>query len=127
MLRMDEKPTVTTLCGSSRFPEAFAIATMHLSLEGRIVIGLGMYGHADVPQGARHLTADGDESTPEKQALDQLHFRKIDISDGIYVVNVGGYVGSSTKREIAYASAANKQVEYMFPLEPEEGAASNKS
>jgi len=112
---MSAKPIVTTLCGSSRFPEAFALATMHLSFQGRIVISLGMYGHADRPQGARYLTADGDENTPQKQALDELHYRKIDISDGIYVVNVGGYVGNSTKREIAYARKANKGVEYMFP------------
>ncbi|HEY4452354.1 MAG TPA: hypothetical protein VGN13_12265 [Solirubrobacteraceae bacterium] len=111
------RPIVTTLCGSTRFPDAFALANMHLSLEGRIVIGLGMLGHADEPRGARFLTSDGDESTPEKQGLDQLHFRKIDLSDGIYVVNVGGYVGSSTNREIEYAMAHGKTVEWMFPDE----------
>lgn len=109
------RPTVTTLCGSTRFPDAFALANMHLSLQGRVVIGLGMQGHADEPRGARFLTADGDESKPEKQGLDTLHFRKIDLSDGIYVCNVGGYVGSSTKREIAYARAHDKTVEWMFP------------
>lgn len=109
------RPTVTTLCGSTRFPDAFALANMHLSLMGRIVIGLGMSGHADEPRGARFLTSDGDESTPEKQGLDQLHYRKIDMSDGIYVVNVGGYIGSSTRREIAYALAHGKAVEWMFP------------
>lgn len=111
---MSTRPIVTTLCGSTRFPDAFALANMHLSLQGRIVIGLGMLGHADEPRGARFLTSDADESTPEKQGLDQLHFRKIDLSDGIYVVNVGGYVGSSTKREIAYAEAHGKTVEWMF-------------
>ncbi len=50
------RPIITTLCGSSRFPEAFALANMHLSLKGRIVIGLGCYGHADLPAGARFLT-----------------------------------------------------------------------
>jgi hypothetical protein len=106
---------VTTLCGSTRFPDAFALANLHLSLEGRIVISVGMLGHADEPRGARFLTSDGDETTPEKQGLDKLHFRKIDLSDGIYVVNVGGYVGSSTKREIAYAEEQGKTVEWMFP------------
>jgi hypothetical protein len=112
---MSEQPIVTTLCGSTRFPEAFALANMHLSLRGRIVIGLGMMGHADDPRGAKFLTSDGDESTPGKQGLDQLHFRKIDISDGIFVVNVGGYIGSSTKREIAYAVKNGKTIEWMFP------------
>lgn len=109
------RPLVTTLCGSTRFPDAFALANMHLSMLGRIVIGLGMMGHADQPTGARFLTSDGDESSPEKKHLDALHFRKIDISDGIFVVNPGGYIGSSTKREIAYAQAQGKTVEWMFP------------
>lgn len=109
------KSIVTTLCGSTRFPDAFDLANMHLSLQGRVVISVGLKGHADEPRGARFLTNDGDESTPEKQELDELHFRKIDLADGIYVVNLGGYVGSSTRREIAYARAHGKTVEWMFP------------
>lgn len=109
------KPRVYTLCGSTRFPQAHALANLHLSAMGHVVIPLGMHGHADEPQGARFLTSDGDESTPVKQALDQLHFRKIDLSDGIYVVNVGGYVGSSTMREIAYARSKGLDVVWMFP------------
>ncbi len=109
------RPRVITLCGSTRFPDAFALATMHLSLMGHIVIPLGMLGHADEPRGARFLTSDGDETTPEKQGLDELHFRRIDLSDGIFVVNVGGYVGSSTRREILYAGGQGKAVEWMFP------------
>ena len=116
------RPKIITLCGSSRFPDAFALANMHLSMRGHIVISLGCFGHADQPVGARHLTSDGDETTPEKQHLDQLHFRKIDISDGIYVVNPGGYVGSSTKREIAHAVAQGKSVEWMFPPTPADEA-----
>ncbi|MEH3055462.1 MAG: hypothetical protein PGN13_16195 [Patulibacter minatonensis] len=115
---MSDRPIVTTLCGSTRFPEAFALANMHLSMQGRIVIGLGLMGHADEPRGARFLTSDGDESTPEKQGLDRLHFAKIDLSDGIFVVNPGGYVGSSTRREIAHAEATGKTVEWLFPPAP---------
>jgi hypothetical protein len=116
-------PRVYTLCGSTRFPDAFALANMHLSLQGHIVIGLGMLGHADEPRGARFLTSDGNESNPAKIGLDQLHFRKIDLADSIYVVNVGGNVGSSTKREIAYARSAGKDVEWMFPDAIPEGLA----
>ncbi|CDZ55078.1 hypothetical protein [Neorhizobium galegae] len=105
---------VITLCGSSRFPQAFELANMHLSLQGNIVIGLSCYGHADAPTGAKFLTSDGNEAAPEKQALDQLHFRKIDLSDEIFVINVGGYVGSSTRREIAYAQSKGKAVRLMF-------------
>lgn len=110
-----EKPIVTTLCGSTRFPDAFEIAAAHLGMMGRVVFSVAMYGHSDQPRGAKFLCSDGDESTPEKQGLDQLHFRKIDLSDGVFVVNVGGYVGSSTRREIAYAKAHDKTVEWMFP------------
>ena len=105
-----EKPIVTTLCGSTQFPDAFALANMHLSLLGRIVISVGMQGHADQPPGARFLS--GDEST---LARDGLHLRKIDLSDGIYVVNPGGYLGSGTRHEIAYAREHGKTVEWMFP------------
>jgi len=106
---------IYTLCGSTRFPDAFALANMHLSMMGHVVIGLGMSGHADEPRGARFLTSDGDETTPGKRGLDELHRRKIDMSDAIFVVNVGGYVGSSTRREIAHARATGKAVVWMFP------------
>jgi hypothetical protein len=109
---------IYTLCGSTRFPTAFELANMHLSMLGHVVISVGLLGHADQPPGARFLTSDGDESTPAKQNLDQLHFRKIDLSDAIFVVNPGGYVGSSTWREINYARAHNKQVKFMFPTTP---------
>ncbi len=109
------RPIVTTICGSTRYAEAQQLAQMHLSMMGRIVIPCGLYGHADHPQGAKHLTSDGDETKPEKQGLDELHYRKIDLSDGIFVVNVAGHVGSSTRREIEYAFTHAKNVEWMFP------------
>lgn len=107
------KPRVYTLCGSTRFPDAFAVANMHLSALGHIVVSVGMYGHADDPRGAKFLCDDGDIGT--KEVLDELHLRKIDLSDTIFVVNVGGYVGESTRREIAYAISTGKAVEWMFP------------
>lgn len=112
---MSDRPRIITLCGSSRFPEAFHLVNAHFSMQGIVVISLGLFGHVDAPVGARFLTSDGNEQTNEKRALDQLHYRKIDISDGIFVVNVGGYVGSSTRREIAYALSQGKSVEWLFP------------
>lgn len=106
---------IYTLCGSTRFPEAFDLANMHLSLKGHIVISVGLMGHADRPTGARFICADGDEHDETKQRLDRLHYQKIDLSDAIYVVNPGGYIGSSTKREIEYAREHDKAVEFMFP------------
>lgn len=107
-----EKPTVVCLCGSSRYPDAHFRVMMDETLAGRIVIPLGLYGHADFPPGAKHATSDGDESTAVKQMLDRLHFRKIDMSDEILVVNVGGYIGSSTQREITYAQAQGKRIRF---------------
>jgi hypothetical protein len=107
--------TVITLCGSSRFPDAHLLVQMHEALVGNIVIPMSLYGHADFPEGAEFLTSDGDESTPEKQGLDELHLRKIDLADEVLVVNVGGYVGSSTEREIQYALDEGKRVRTLFP------------
>lgn len=106
---------IITLCGSSRFPEAFEIVNMHLSLLGHTVIGLGMYGHADKPSGSRFLTSDGDLNNDPKQELDELHKRKIDLADAIFVVNPGNYIGESTLSEIDYASTNGKEIYFLFP------------
>lgn len=119
---MTDRPTIVTLCGSSRFPDAFQLAEMHLSMRGHVVFGLSCYGHADIPTGAQFLTKDGFEGHPEKTTLDQLHMRKIAMSDAIFVVNPGGYIGSSTKREIAYARSLGKAVDWLFAPTPAEEA-----
>lgn len=107
------KPTVVTLCGSSRYPQHHMRIMMDETLKGNIVIPMGLYGHADFPVGAREATADGDERTEVKQMLDELHKRKIDLSDEILVVNVNGYIGDSTRREIVYAEVNGKRVRYF--------------
>lgn len=108
-------PRTITLCGSSRFPDAFALAEMHLSMRGNIVFGLSCYGHADLPRGAQFLTKDAFDTHREKTTLDQLHMQKIAMSDAIFVINPGGYVGASTRREIAYARELGKTIEWLFP------------
>ena len=110
----DNKPRVVCLCGSTRFQDAFDILNAHLSLQGDIVISCGLFGHTDESQGAKFLTSDGN-SCKEKTALDELHKRKIDLCDCIYIVNFGGYVGDSTKNEISYAIKHNKGIYFMFP------------
>lgn len=109
-----DRPKIITLCGSSRFPDAFQVAEMHLSMRGHIVFGLSCYGHADLPRGAEFLTKKADESNAEKTTLDGLHMQKITMSDGVFVINPGGYVGASTRREIAYARSLGKSVEWLF-------------
>ena len=62
--------------------------------------------------------SEADEApTPEQKAvLDDLHLRKIDLADRVMIVNPGGYLGDSTRREIAYAEAAGKPISFTDPL-----------
>lgn len=106
------KPLVAVLCGSSRWPEFHHKVMMDETLRGKIVIPMGLYGHADYPKGAKEKTCDGDENTEVKQMLDTLHFAKIDLADEIIVIQVDGYMGNSTKREIQYAKDKNIPVHY---------------
>ena len=106
---------VVTLCGSTRFKDEFMQAQKRLTLEGRIVISVGLFGHS----GDAEVWDGMDEGTltKTKEMLDDMHKRKIDMADGIYVINVGGYIGSSTKSEIEYALAHGKTVEYLEKAE----------
>ena len=97
------------------FPDAFHLVNAHLSLLGHIVLSLGLFGHADEPRGTRFLSSEADDAPARRPALDQLHLRKIDLADAIFVIDVGGYVSPSTKREIAYATEQGKAVEWLFP------------
>ncbi len=108
---MVRKYPVVTLCGSTRFKNEFMEAQKRLTLEGRIVISVGLFGHS----GDSEVWDGMDEGTltKTKEMLDDMHKRKIDMADGIYVINVGGYIGSSTRSEIEYAKAHGKTVEYL--------------
>lgn len=102
---------VITLCGSTRFKDAFLEAQKRLTLEGNIVISVGLFGHS----GDSEVWENTDEGTltKTKEMLDDMHKRKIDMADEIFVINVGGYIGSSTKSEIEYAIATGKEVKYL--------------
>ena len=108
---MQGKYPVITLCGSTRFKDQFMEAQKRLTLEGNIVISVGLFGHS----GDQEVWENMDEGTltKTKEMLDDMHKRKIDMADAIYVINVGGYVGSSTKSEIEYAIAHGKAVRYL--------------
>ena len=109
--RMVDKYPVITLCGSTRFKDEFYEAQKRLTLEGNIVISVGVFGHS----GDSEVWDGMDEGTisKTKEMLDDMHKRKIDMADGIYVINVGGYIGESTRSEIEYAKAHGKSVEYL--------------
>ena len=98
------KYKVITLCGSTRFKDAFIEAQKRLTLEGYIVISVGLFGHS----GDEEVWAEG-----IKEMLDDMHKRKIDMADEIYVINIGGYIGPSTRSEIEYATARGKAVRYL--------------
>ena len=110
------KYKVITLCGSTRFKNAFMEAQKRLTLAGNIVISVGLFGHS----GDAEVWDGMDEGTlsKTKEMLDDMHKRKIDMADEIYVINVGGYIGDSTRSEIEYAKAAGKQVYYLEEKEP---------
>ena len=105
------KYPVVTLCGSTRFKEQFLEAQKKLTLEGKIVISVGMFGHP----GDEEVWDNMDEGTliRTKEMLDDMHKCKIDMADSIFVINCGGYIGESTRSEIEYALAQGKTVEYL--------------
>ena len=98
------KYKVITLCGSTRFKEQFLEAQKRLTLEGNIVISVGLFGHS----GDDEVWAPG-----TKEMLDDMHKRKIDMADEIYVINVGGYIGESTRSEIEYAKKNGRAVRFL--------------
>lgn len=102
---------VITLCGSTRFKNEFMEAQKRLTLEGNIVISVGLFGHAGDKEVWEGM--DEDTLTQTKIMLDDMHKRKIDMADEIFVINVGGYIGDSTRSEIAYAIEHGKVVRYL--------------
>ena len=107
------KYKVITLCGSTRFKDAFIEAQKQLTLEGNIVISVGLFGHSGDNEVWEGMSED--TLTKTKEMLDDMHKRKIDMADEIFVINVGGYIGSSTRSEIEYATATGKTVRYLEP------------
>lgn len=107
------RPEVVVLCGSTRFRSEFEQTERRLGLDGKIVLTVACFGHdGDL------APADCIAGSPVKDALDELHKRKIDLADRVLVVNVNGYVGDSTRSEIDYAERHGKPVEYLTPITP---------
>ena len=108
---MEGKYKVITLCGSTRFKDEFLEAQKRLTLEGNIVISVGLFGHS----GDNEVWENMDEGTltKTKEMLDDMHKRKIDMADEIFVINVGGYIGNRTRSEIEYARENGKTIRYL--------------
>lgn len=106
---------IVCLCGSTRFKQTWIAENARLTGEGNIVLAVGLWGH--------HERKMPDAET--KAQLDALHLRKIDLCDWVFVLDVGGYIGESTRKEIAYAQAKGLPVHYLsqqFPhyIEPKD-------
>jgi len=98
------KCKIVTLCGSTRFKDEFIEIQKKLTLEGNIVISVGLFGHS------------GDEevwTNNNKQMLDEIHKSKIAMADEIFVINKNGYIGESTKSEIEWAEELGKKITYL--------------
>lgn len=92
------------LCGSTRFSKAFRDANLVETLAGRIVLSIGCDLRSD----------DGNNLGPEvKEELDRLHLHKIHLADRVHVLNVDGYVGQSTAKELALAVVLNREVTFL--------------
>lgn len=103
---------VVTLCGSTRFKDKFEEAAAKLSLRGYVVLSLGVF---DKSGDAERYGVDEDDCRLMEQ-LGDMHKQRIEMSDAIYVVNPGGYVGKATKGEIAYARSLGKDVLWLEEL-----------
>ena len=93
---------VVCLCGSTRFKEQFLRVQRDFTLRGYIVLSVGLFGHAD----------DVTLTREKKKMLDDMHKRKIDMAEYVYIINVGGYIGESTRSEIMYAMQQKKRIGY---------------
>lgn len=99
---LKDKYNVITLCGSIRFKNEFMKVQEELTLDGNIVFTPNFFNNLK-----------GEINAETKKMLDEMHRQKIDMSNEIYVINCGGYIGESTKSEIEYAKANGKKISYL--------------
>ena len=102
------KPKLVTLCGSTKFKVAFEEWNVRLTMQEAVVLSIV------IPSHSYGLSW----SAEQKEMLDKMHLAKIDLSDEVFVLDVGGYVGESTAREIAHAKATGKTVRYLSVEQP---------
>lgn len=92
---------IITLCGSIKFQKEMMIVAEKLALKGNCILT------------PTYPVIDNLEITEEQTSmLKEEHFKRIELSDAIFVVNVNGYIGNSTKFEIEYAKKLGKEIIY---------------
>jgi len=109
-MTLEDKPKVVVMCGSSKFVDIMAVCEWFIERdELAITMGLNLLPiwYPDCP--ADHL-AEHEGCADE---MDELHLRKIDLADEIFVVDFAGYIGESTAKEIKYAKSNGKHVRYF--------------
>ena len=94
---------VVTICGSMRFKDKMMEVAKELEIKNKYIVIQCVY------------TTDK-FSEEEQQILADLHYKKIEISDAIYVVNVNVYIGNSTSKEIEQAKKLGKEIMYLEPI-----------
>ena len=94
---------VITLCGSIKFKNEFMKVQEKFTLEWNIVL---------IPNFFNSIKKEEIDAKTKKM-LDDMHKQKIDMSDEIYIINFGGYIGESTRSEIEYAKAKGKKISYL--------------
>lgn len=99
------KPIIVCLCGSTKFKQEFIEANFRETMAGKIVLSVGFFSHAD----KKFYTP----TEQEKIMVDELHKRKIDLADEVLILNVGGYIGESTKSELEYATKLGKTIRFL--------------
>lgn len=102
-------PRIVCLCGSTRFWRTFQEASLQETLAGKIVLSIGAASGTDDDHFGNLPREEYDRI---KADLDRLHLRKIDLADEVLILNVGGYIGESTRRELEYAKSQGKRVRY---------------
>lgn len=105
-----ERPEIICLCGSTRFWDTFHAVGWELTLQGKIVLSIGVCKHAE-DHGGEALGQD------VADMLDELHLRKIDLADTVWILNVGGYIGDSTRKELEYAREQGKHIIFLEPCD----------
>ena len=104
-----DKPKKVCLCGSSRFLPELYKAYIQETLKGNVVLTY-------LPSRDSHDRAAWHNTVEAKKKIDKAHLARIDISDEILILNVGGYIGKSTYREITYAHKQGKPIRYIEPI-----------
>jgi len=104
------RPTIVCLCGSTRFWRTFQQAGLSETMDGKIVLSIGAASGTDDEHFGNLPRYEYDRI---KTMLDELHMRKIDMCDEVMILNVEGYIGLSTARELAYARSLGKRVRFL--------------